>query len=707
MRLVTILLAAALLIACAPVAQPPAPAPTAAPDSPAEPTAATLPPTAEAAAPSPTVEPTPAPPTATPAAVAPALEATLGHGHARAAAFVPGAASAGPAAVAVATEAGVLLLGFPDLDVRRFTPLPGGAHQIAVSEDGSGLIAASAFTGGNATTTIITVEGQAAGGLPGAQASFSPAGGAVATAELDQATGRYITHVLTFARSELVSFPAGEAPRFSPDGRLLLTNDREQTVVSTPDGRELLREEAYHAAFAPGSSALALSGPQGIELIPVRDGALDAAGRRVLSPQGARAMAFDAEGRLLAFTEMGLVRWGLAAESEPELLRPGMDAAIPEFGPGAVMVALTQPISDAPSPLSLARVEDGQLAYEEVALEGGQPAFSADGRLAAVVTAAGDLRLVDVDAGRRAERRLPGYTIAAFGPGDGIAAARPGPQVDLYPNLTAEQPARSLGEYQFWQLVRELRVEGDATLSAEVELTSFGYTMGFALARWAPDAATPDGAPAQSESLTGESLAITQPAAWDYAEAARLLAYADEGGQVRIVGAAGEPQELPAIAGVPAGALPAKLAFSPDGARLAIGYADGWLAVVDVASLGPVAAGPLGKGQAITALSWGAESRRLAFGLAGGRALVWEPGDDELPAIVPGLADADPQALALNPDGERLAVAGATGAIIFNMADGAELVRVAGPVSAVSFDADGARVALVHQGRVEIWSLGR
>lgn len=702
MRPVILAALAALLAACAPAAGPPATAvpPTAAPVSPA-PTAAPASPTAAptGAPATPTsapASPTAAPATPTPAPAAPAPEATLGYGQARAAAFVPGGE-----ALAVATEAGVLLLRLPDLTTQTFLPLAEGAFQLDVSADGR-YIAAGTFVGGASKTTMLSA-GQAVRELPGAQPRFSPGGEALAVAELDQASGRYTTRLFAVADGAELAAVAGEAPRFSPDGRLLITSDRAEIVVSSRDGAELLREQAFLADVAPDGATLALSGPLGTQLIPVRDGALDLAGRRVISPSGARAMAYDAQGRLLAFTEAGLLRWAPGAAGEPEVLRPGMDAAIPRFGPGAVLVALTQPISDAPSPLSLMRAEDGRLVYEEVAMEGGEPAFSADGRRVAVVTGAGELRLVDADEGQVAARRLPGYTLAAFDAGGGVVAARPGPQADLFPDLADELPAKSLGEYAFWQRPRALSVADDGLITLEVETTSLDSATGFSFGLW--EMGAPEGAAAELEVVGGESLAIPLPAVWDYARAARALAFVDDTGQIVFQGPDRQPRYVPPVEGVPAAAAPRALAFSPDGARLAVGYGDGTLAVLEAGSLMALRAGPLGDGAAITALAWSPSATLLGIGLAGGRALVLNPGTEEPPAPVAGLPGGDPATLAFSRDGFFVAVAGQTGLAVSEAAGGAEALRLAGPTTGLAFDRDGARLAAVRQGRVEIWAL--
>lgn len=703
MRLIAFVVAAILLAACAPVAQPP---PTSAPTAPATampaPATATAVPATSVPTSAPTSAPgpataTPAPATATPAPAAPAPEATLGYGQAHTAAFVPGAE-----ALAVATEAGVLVVSLPDLATQAFLPLAGGAFQLDVSADGR-QIAAGTFVGGGSKTTLLTA-GEVVRELPGAQPRFSPGGEAIAVAELVQASGRYTTRLFAVADGAELAAVAGEAPRFSPDGRLLITSDRAEIVVSSLAGAELLREQAFLAAVAPDAATLALSGPFGIQLIPVRDGALDLAGRRVISPSSARAMAYDAQGRLLAFTEAGLVRWAPGAAGEPEVLRPGMDSAIPRFGPGALLVALTQPIADAPSPLSLMRAEDGRLVYEEAAMEGGTPAFSADGRRAAVVTGAGELRLVDGDEGQQAKRRLPGYTLAAFDANGGVVALRPGPQADLFASTADELPARSLGAYAFWQRPRELSIERDGVITMELEASSFGYTMGFAYGLW--DAGAADGAPAELETLGSDGLAIPLPAVWDYERSARSLTYVDETGQVVFVGPDRQPRYVPAVEGVPGGATPSALAFSPDGARLAVGYKDGTLAVLEASSLRPLRVGPLGEGAPITALAWSPNAIQLGIGLAGGRALVLEAGNDEQPPTqVAGLSGGDPGALAFSPDGFFLAVAGQSGLAVSEVDGGAEVLRLAGPTTGIAFDPDGVRVAAVRQGRVEVWQL--
>jgi hypothetical protein len=691
MRPVLSLLILVLLAACA---QAPTPPEASAPSPTAEAAAPTVAPPTSAPATVTAVPPTPIPPSPT-AAPAAALEAVFGYGQARGAAIAPDGET-----LAAATEAGVLLLHLPDLSTLRFIPLAEGAHQVDVSPGGQ-YIAAGVFAGSSWKTTLLTAEGAAVRELPGAQPRFSPDGASIAVVELDHASGRYTTRLFAVEDGAEIGAVAGEAPRFSPDGGMLATNDREELIISQAGGAELLRQPAFLAAFDPNGAAVVISGPAGIERIALRDSELELASRRLLSPSGARDMAFDAEGRLLAFTEAGLVRWGPAAEGEPELLQAGMDAEIPRFGPQALMVALTVPISDAPSPLSLARAEDGKIVYEELEFEGGQPVFSSDGRLAAVVTAAGELRLVDVEQGQVAERRLPGYTMAAFGPDGAIAAARPGPQVDLYPATGGEAPARSLGAYAFWQLPRGLAVEADGAVTAVIERSSFSYTMGFALWRWA--AGSPDEEPVDLLDLTGQELVLDTPGLWDYAHG--RFVWAPEPGILRVEGGDTGARDLSPAEAATAAAL------GPGGALLAVGGFEGGVSVIDQDGterrLGEL-------GRPVSAVAFSPDGAAVAAVARNGAIGVWGvAGGHELlrattgALVDEGATDRYPERarLAFSPEGELLIVAGQSGAVAYRVADGAKLLSLAGPATDVAFAADGARVAIVRQGRVEIWRI--
>lgn len=629
-------------------------------------------------------------------APAAALEAVIGYGQARAAAFAPGAEM-----LAAATEAGVLLLRLPDLSTLRFIPLAEGADQVDISSDGQ-YIAASVFTDVPAKTTLLSADGALVRDLPGEQPRFSPDGASIAVVELDRASGRYTTRVFGVADGAELGAVAGNTPRFSPDGSLLATNDHEELIISGAGGVELLRQSAYLATFAPDASAVVISGPAGIERIPMGDGGLDLAARRVISPTGARDIAFDAAGRLLAFTEAGLLRWGPLAEGEPELLQAGMAAEIPRFGPQALMVALTEPIGDAPSPLSLVRAEDGQIVYQEAVFEyeGGQPTFSPDGRMAAVVTTAGDLRLVDVAQGQVAERHLQGYFMAAFGADGTIAAACRGPQVDRYPITGGETPTHRLGSASvFWLLTRGLFFEDDGRLVMMSEHTSFGYTMSFGLRHWAPGSFA-EGARGLIN-LEGRQRLFASPALWNYADGHTV--WAPESNKLRIEDDHAGIRDLSPVEPTTA------VVLGPGGALLVVGGVEGGVSVIEQDG----AERRLGDlGQRVSAVALSADSALVAGVARDGTIGVWElAGGAELLRTSTGvLADAsaadrypERARLAFSPGGELLAVAGQSGAAAYRVADGAELLSLAGPASDVVFAADGAHLAIVHQGRVEIW----
>lgn len=691
MRPLFLCMLAALLVACsAPTATVP-PTPTTAPTIESSPTPFdAAPPTLTPGTPASTAVPTPLPtaPVPSPTTVASAApRATLGYGQPHSAALLAGAET-----LVVGTSAGLVLLRTPDLVTLRFVPLEAAARELAASPDGR-LLAASSYDGPTATTRLLAPDGAQLFSVPGRAAFFSADGSLLGVADLDNSTGRYTTRLYSVADGTERAAVPGDRAVLSPDASLISSFDREQLIVSDVGGGELFGGERFAAAFSPDGMALAVAGFAGVELLRLDNGQLLPGAPRTLTPNLALDLVFDADGALLAMTETGLLRWDLQAGGEPTSLPIELGAAMASFGPQGRLLALDALVGDAPNELRLLRADDGRELYADGEFEGGRASFSADGRQAAVVTAAGSVRLVDADQGLLGERAFAGYELVAVASDGRVAAGRFGPQVDFWAPEGGEDPTERLGSFGLMERLRQLSTDGIAAV-AEVEQQAFGgFVSQLSAVLLGP-----------AESGGGEPIAVVSglnlplPAIWDYA--GRRFAWLDANGSVQLSDG-GDPRPLPALAGVPEGATVTSLALSPNGAQLAVGYADGTLLIADTANFTPLASGPLGAGEALTALAWSGDGRFLAMALAGGDLLAWEAIDDDNPVRFAGAPGAGiAPALAWDADGGRLAVGAADGLAVYDRSSGAELLRLPLPATGVALSADGARLAAVVRGQL-------
>lgn len=704
MRLLMLLSVAALLAGCAPpAAHSPTPtpySPTAAPAPATSTPQAQQPPTATTGAPTPTPfapdAPTPIAPTPTTVgAAAPAR--TIGYGQALAAAFL------GEDMLAVGTTAGVLILSLPDLDRQRFIPMDAPAQELAASADGRRL-AVTSYDGPTAITRLMNAEGNQALAVDGGQPVFSADSRLLAVAELDQATGRYTTRLYAVRdRAEVAAVP-GDRAVLGPAG-LVASFDLQDLVLSDAGGRVLLRAPAFAAAFSPDGGTIAVSSFSGVELLPLANGAVDQQGRRALAQGPAIDLAFTPEGDLLALTQQGVLVWGASLAGEPFRLRFDIGPAIGRFAPGATMIALSELVGDAPSTLRIIGAEDARGLYGEPQFEGGDAHFSADGRLAAVVTDAGAVRLVDIDQVVVGERRFTGYKQVAVAADGSIAAGRAGPQVDYWAPDDDRLPAWSLGAFGWIQSLRDLSA-GDEGPVAEVEQVALGgYVSALTATRFVPNYVPKLEEPMQEVAVASDLLLELPAPPWDYA--AGRLAWAGAGNEVLLAEGDTAPRALPALRGVPAGAAPTSLALSPDGLRLAVGFEEGTYLIVDVVELLPLGSGPIGGGEAITAITWSGDGVQIAYALAGGDVLVGEALDDDPLRCIAGVPRAEfgGPALALSGDGAVLAVGSGEGVATYRIATGAETMRIQARADDVALSPDGATLAAAVGGQVIVWQV--
>ncbi len=162
------------------------------------------------------------------------------------------------------------------------------------------------------------------------------------------------------------------------------------------------------------------------------------------------------------------------------------------------------------------------------------------------------------------------------------------------------------------------------------------------------------------------------------------------------------------------GARNRRLAFSPDGHRLAVGSADGFAQVLDGTPLeGPADAGQLltleGHGDAVTGLAYSPDGRRVVSASRDGTAKVWDADSGREVLTFRGQRAALTAVAWAPPDGRRVASASWDGtARVWDETTGAEvfppLDAGAGPVYGLAFNRDGTALATAHHdGSARVW----
>lgn len=718
-RLLAVLLALALLSACA--GSPPQDAPTLTPV--AAPTAAAALP--QAGTPAPTLEPaatavptatpglgpTPTPPL--PTALIDAASASrlapvrgLGFGDALSAAFTPDGA-----ALVVGTTAGLVWYGLPGLAQRRFDPV-GAVFNLAIAPGGD-LLAYGMLIADDPERSAIRRAGAAdlVAEVMGGRPRFSDDGALLAT-DSSPYGGAQAAWVWRADDGAPVAELLGAEPRFSPGGSYVVTVEAHfdrpsiTRVYPAAGGAPLLELEATRPAFSPDGAALAVTGGAGVEVYALPGGALQTS----IPTPSEGAASFDAAGRLLIVVGDALWVWDLATNSElqrfagvnraEEVFLPGE----PLFGPeGASVASFEPPLGDCPpSGLQVNSADDGRVLYTDDAAY--SAAFSPAGDRVAALTGNG-LRVIDLGAGDAVDLALSAYEAFAFSfDGATLAAASGGVEAGGRSEMRIE-----LWDIVTWAPITTLRTAPDdfayglsqlsfspdgARVSALVSYgcAAFGQWKVVAWEVASGQVVSEIGDLPNTVEQSGEPV-NRLPEPFAIAPGGAAAAWADEQGQVVVRLPSGEERPLDLAD------TPTALAFTPDGSQLLVALPTGELRYAPIDGTPSMPGGMIG-----------GVARELSISPAGSRIVaVLEQGaqilvaSDDMGALADlGVAEGATGA-SLSADGAVAAIGEPDGAALFDAVSGARIGGVDGGAGGALLGPGRRLLGTLDDGRVVLW----
>lgn len=611
----------------------------------------------------------------------------------------------------VGTTDGIAWLRLPDLDLARFEAV-GAAYDLAVSPDGT-LLAHATPADDDQGRTILRRAADAApiAELRGSAPRFAPDGQLLATSTpFYQLAG--VTWLWRAADGAPIAELPGNAPRFSDDARHLATVETSPEDPSItrvyPTGRSqpLLEVEGQTPAFSADGSLVAVAQDAGVAVYSLPDS------RRTTSLPGSlvSAVAFSLDGReLLSVDGPDLIVWDLAAGREQRRIA-GVNRAgdlppseEPRFSPRRdTLATLTPLLGDCPpGGARVSATTDGAVRYEDDASI--SMVYAPDGQRIALGRN-GQVRVVDLVGSALAQRDLSAYTSIAFGP-DGATLA--------LATVVSDENSRLVGQVELWDVAAGARRAVLATMPEDFVFDLSGL-------RFSPDGRRVSALARYGCAAIGFSKIVT----WNTADGAilseirdlpppvdeagnpldsapKVLAFAPDGsaaawrdveGNLALQRPNGAKQALKTPA------EPTALAFTDDGATLAIGAATGdvWrLAVGDGAlqSIGRT-------GKAVEALSFGPDGTRLV-GLAGGTACVW--GAEQGVQLARWTVAVDASDPRLSADGQLLLVNTPAGPVFYATANGQQAGALKTPASAVALGPEQRLAATINGGRALLW----
>jgi WD40 repeat protein len=666
--------------------------------------------------------------------------------------------------VAVATTAGVALLELPRAHLAQFYAIPGGADAVLLSPDGArlavrrvnpwsvelrrvadGALLAAApgesmafspdgalFSGGLAvidgpgdfTNLWRSEDGGEVAELTGTEPVWSPDGSVIATRVVGD--GNIGTWLQRPDGSE-VGFVNGDTPRFSPDGSLFavtvtpLDGTTPQTgVYRSVDAAPVFAVDGTLPTFSPDGTLLAVAQGREAALYDGRDGAAhgalkpDDADPNTYGETNIIALAFSADGLALRAAVGGdLYVWSvgegmLLVQANGALQRGGQPDAT--FSPDGGALISRNVVGDADCGLYTGlRVLDASGAELAMHAQGVAAQFSADGKRAVIVSSLGALQIVTLgDVGGDLAASLPGFGAIAFSPEGATLAvsqvrsgANPfGPSAVTLYDVAGGSLRTALEVDAFVGEPTSLRFAPDATALFAEEESSCDFVYEVREKVWDLPANTGDKGrvlwevPAVSDVPQPQAASVRA-----FSQASGIGAWADEAGVVRVTrGGVTTTLELPS----PATAL----AFSPDGAALAVGDVAGVVQLLDAQSgeaAQPRSAPSTPPDQAVTRIVFSPDGALLVARHSDGQVRVWRmPGEEPIAALATAAEDAQ---LLIAPDNELLISVGPAGVSFYNLQDGRKLRTLDVAASHVAMGPGRRLLAVLSDERVTLWGI--
>lgn len=646
--------------------------------------------------------------------------------------------------LAVATSAGVALIGLPELRHLRLYRIPGGASALRFSP-GGGLLAVVAVS---ATELRRVADGSLVASIQGQAPLFSPDGQTLVTQQIVPGeTNEAIQAPLTLlwrADGQPVTHLPDERPlAYSPDGTLLATqHDLRVVVRRSADGTSLRELEGVGAAFSPDGKWLALSSPDGadVQLWPAAD--LEHATKADLHlasevdhGEGERDLAFSADSQTLTAAigrnepgtglSMGALRVWRLADGTISMRRECQVCSQRLSRYGTFTIETDFPNGIGPVVTDIKRTADGQVLSSSDGYNPRELRYSADKTIGVA-----DLDLALQEDGVPVAVELPGFTTFGYTP-DAQTLVGAGPDLTLWDVTT--------GALRVWLRPRETMWEGGPFPPTRYRL--LGRVV---VAEWENLQPSSSILARAWDTQTGvelwrattpENIGGGQVLAWAVsADGAIVLAH---GSQARLFPRAGPPQVIAMTSTVSA------VAFSPDGATLAMGDKSGMVQIMASPSAKNISS--LHLGHPIVDLTFSPDGKRLVAtdgqsdltllpSLDGeGRAniqnqqallgvtfspdgtllglheqsrssVVRHAGSGPEPVGVQGGFAAG--ALTFSYDNQLLLVAEQSGLAVYRLSDGALLRRLDGPAQLSAIGPRRRLIGLLRDGLVEQWGVG-
>jgi WD40 repeat protein len=470
--------------------------------------------------------------------------------------------------------------------------------------------------------------------------------------------------------------------------------------------------EARSAAVAPGNLLLAVATSAGVALFE-----LPSLRHLRFDPieGGAQAVAFSDDGQtLLVTTQAGPDHWQLerrrVADGSRLETTPASDPSASQFirsflSPSGQVQATLNPLDSVPNPgVALSRVAGTATFYTDTTTLAA--AFSPDSSLAALVSYAGTVRLLDLQSGAASDLPLPAIWSIAFSP-DAQTLVTAGRALALWNvvDSTLQQAPDGLafaGEpfagAEQWASYsadgRVLTIAGEYYAFEAGLMRASAWTVGASgLAHaWDSDAAGPylD----HTDTYVGALSPATDASAWT-----------DEGKLLEVYRNHTHQYTLTVEAGVRA------LAFSPDGALLAIGDAQGQIQLVRVDDGTPMHTLEA-KAPAIW-LAFSPDGALLGAKSHDGQIQLWHIGEQRLRAQiddtpVPEMPWQEPRVHApflVTADQEWLIAWDQESVRIYRLSDGGLVKRIAVGAEAVAIGPRRRLLAILHNQQVQLWGV--